>query len=263
MHLVVELRHPLADVAFEGVDLQIAIFDEDDLADHRVLPAELVVVDGIQEERCLALAILGIDDEPLWLRSAVPLLEEPLGVVVEMAVDASFNGVTNDRQGVALLLRPIAVQFGHDVVLVTLERGGGVLGVFFLLVLVAHQLTFFLHDVAEQVLDDRSLFLFGLLLLGLVGGHQQVVMGVQLLQLLLGWHLLQVVVQDAFLLLVLEVVDVLVQNGLELLDVVQVDLKVNESMAESGLAVRELQVELGVLEGCLLDLQDFVNDLLV
>lgn len=46
-------------------------------------------------------------------------------------------------------------------------------------------------------------------------------------------------------------------------DVVQVDLEMDKPVAECGLAVRELEVELRVLESCLLDLQDFVDDLLV
>lgn len=37
----------------------------------------------------------------------------------------------------------------------------------------------------------------------------------------------------------------------------------NEPVTESGLTVCELEVELRVLQSCLLDLQDFVNDLLV
>ena len=71
------------------------------------------------------------------------------------------------------------------------------------------------------------------------------------------------VVQDTLLLLVLEVVDVLVQHRLKLLDVVQIDLEVDEAMAESSLAVSELQVKLRVLQRRLLDLEDLVNDLLI
>ena len=181
VHLVVELGHPFADVALEGVDFQISILDEDDLADHRVLPPELVVIYRVQKQRRLVLPILGVDDESLWFGSSIPLFKKPLGIVVEMTIDACLDGVSYDRQGVALLLRSIIVEFGHDVLLVALQRRGRVLGFVVLLVLVTHQLTFFLHDIAEEVLDHRSLPLFGLLLLGLICGHQQIIVRVQLL----------------------------------------------------------------------------------
>jgi len=88
-------------------------------------------------------------------------------------------------------------------------------------------------------------------------------MWIQTCELCFGWHLLQMVVEDAFVLLGLEGVDVLVEDGLELLDVIDVDLKVHESMTECRVAVGQLQVELGILESHLLDLEYLLHDLLV
>lgn len=69
--------------------------------------------------------------------------------------------------------------------------------------------------------------------------------------------------KNTFLLLVLETVNVLVEDWLKLLDVVNVHLEVHKPMAESCVTIRQLQVELCVLESCPLDLQYLLDYLLV
>lgn len=190
MHFVVELGHPFADVALECVDLQIAIFYEYNLANHCVLPAELVVIYWVQKEWRLVLSILCVDHESLGLASSISLLKLPFGVVIEMAIDACFDWVANDCQGVALLLGSIIVQFGDNVIFVVLERRCRVIFIVVFLILLADHLTFFFHDVAKQILHDRSLLLLRLLLFRSVGRDEQVIVWIQLLELLLRGHLL-------------------------------------------------------------------------
>lgn len=175
MHFVVELGHPFADVALECVDLQVAIFYEYDLANHGVLPAEFVIIYRVQEEWCLVLSILCVDHESLRLGSSISLLKLPFVVIVEMAIDASFDWVTYDCQGVTLLLWSIIVQFGNYIIFMVLEWRRRVIFIVVFLVLLAHHLALLFHDVAKQVLHDRALLLLRLLLFRSVGRDEQVI----------------------------------------------------------------------------------------
>jgi len=59
VHLVVELWDPFADFLFEGVDLDVTILQEDDFADLLMLPPELVILNGRQEQWCSSLFAIG------------------------------------------------------------------------------------------------------------------------------------------------------------------------------------------------------------
>jgi len=180
VHLVVELRHPLADVSFECAHLQVSVFDEDYFANHWILSPEFIVFNRVQKQRAatflasILVSAIGIDDEPLGLdqSSTTFLLEQPSLVLFEMLLNACFFWVANDSERVRLLVLSAAIELAYDIIswvegIVLLCWRVRVVFVIILIFiwLVSHHLALFFHDVSEEVLDHWDVLLLCLCLL--------------------------------------------------------------------------------------------------